>query len=282
MKQYLDLCKRILNEGTWVRHKRSGKNRLTVINADLEYDCSTGEIPVLTTKKTYWKPAIAEMLGYLRGYRNVKDFQAIGCNTWNANANADHWVNSQYCMAEGDMGRVYGVQGRHWTNFKQEHFDQLQTIYEKLGNGIDDGRLILTFHNPGELQMGCLPACMHTHTFSLIGKTLHLTSYQRSCDVPLGLPFNMIQTAFLLRIMAEITGNVAGKVYHKIVNAHIYDDQIQGIEEQIKRTPYLSPVLEINPEVGSLHYLENKFSIESDLNLVGYEHHPGIKFAFTT
>jgi thymidylate synthase len=283
MQQYLNLCNRILEEGVWEIHRRSGKKRLTVINADLEYDCSNGQIPVLTTKKTYWKPAIAEMLGYLRGYNYAWQFRDIGCNTWNANSNDNvAWLNNPERMGKDHMGRVYGVQGRRWLNYRGDTFDQLKSIYEKLGNGIDDGRLILTFHNPGELDLGCLPACMHTHTFSLVGKTLHLTSYQRSCDVPLGLPFNMIQTAFLLRIMAEITGNVAGKVYHKIVNAHIYDDQIQGIEEQVKRTPYPSPVLEINPEVGSLEYLEKQFSIESDLNLVGYEHHPGIKFAFTT
>jgi thymidylate synthase len=283
MNQYQNLCIRILETGKWVLHERSGKRRLTVINADLEYDCSNGQIPVLTTKKTYWKPAIAEMLGYLRGYSYASQFRAIGCNTWNSNTNENKaWLANENRDGKDHMGRVYGVQGRRWVNYKLQTFDQLKNIYDKLSVGLDDGRLILTFHNPGEIHLGCLPACMHTHTFSLEGNTLHLTSYQRSCDVPLGLPFNMIQTAFLLRIMAEITGNVAGKVFHKIVNAHIYEDQLSGILEQIERVPYPAPTLEINPEVNSLEYLEYKFSIASDLNLVGYEHHPPIKFAFTT
>lgn len=282
MKQYLDLCNRVLEEGTWVVHKRSGKGRLTVIDVNLEYDCSEGKMPILTTKKTYWKSAIAEMLGYLRGYRNVKDFNIIGCHTWDANANNEQWLTNSSRQGDGDMGRVYGVQGRRWLNFAGERTDQLKNIYDKLCRGEDDARLILTFYNPGEVDMGCLPACMHTHTFSLVEGTLFLTSYQRSCDIPLGLPFNMIQCAWLLRVMAEITGHKAGKVFHKIVNAHIYEDQIEGIKEQITREPYDSPTLEMSPEIGSLEYLEKHLDISRDHNLVGYKYHEPIKFPFTT
>lgn len=282
MKQYLELCTRILQEGVWVNHKRSGKRRLTVINADLEYDCSDGTLPILTTKKVNWKSAIAEMLGYVRGYQSAAQFRAIGTKTWDANANQNkEWVNNPHRLGVDDMGRVYGVQGRSWLNPEGLSIDQLKNIYVKLREANDDGRLIMTFHNPGELDRGCLPACMYTHTFSLVDRTLHLTSYQRSCDVPLGLPFNMIQTAWLLRIMAEITAKKPGKVFHKIVNAHIYEDQIDGIEEQLKRKPYESPILNINPLVGSLRDVETWLSVDFDHNLMNYRHHPAIKFPFT-
>ena len=208
MKQYLDLCQRIVDEGVWVENKRTGKRCLTVINADLEYNVGVNEFPLITTRKSYWKAAIAELLGYLRGYDNAAQFRAIGCNTWNANANDNEaWLANPYRKGEDDMGRVYGVQGRHWRNSEGKEFDQLRKIYNNLRNGIDDRGEILTFYNPGEFHMGCLRPCMHTHTFSLLGDTLYLTSTQRSCDVPLGLNFNQIQVFTLFALMAQITGH---------------------------------------------------------------------------
>lgn len=223
MKQYLALCQRIIDEGEWVENKRTGKRCLTVINADLEYDVAHNQFPLITTRKSYWKAAIAEMLGYLRGYDNAADFRAIGCKTWDANANDnDDWLNNPHRQGEDDMGRVYGVQGRRWQKPDGSTLDQLQKIADHLKQGIDDRGEILTFYNPGEFEMGCLRPCMHTHTFSVLGDTLYLTSYQRSCDVPLGLNFNQVQVFFLLKIMAQISGLKPGKAYHKIVNAHIF------------------------------------------------------------
>lgn len=194
MKQYLDLCQRIVDEGVWVENERTGKRCLTVINADLEYNVGANEFPLVTTRKSYWKAAIAELLGYLRGYDNAAQFRAIGCNTWNANANENGaWLANPHRKGEDDMGRVYGVQGRHWRNSEGKEFDQLRKIYDDLREGIDDRGEILTFYNPGEFDMGCLRPCMHTHTFSLVGDTLYLTSSQRSCDVPLSQNFNQIQ-----------------------------------------------------------------------------------------
>lgn len=113
MKQYLQLCQRIIDEGVWVENERTGKRCLTVINADLTYDVGANEFPLITTRKSYWKAAIAELLGYLRGYDNAAQFRAIGCNTWNANANENQaWLTNPYRKGEDDMGRVYGVQGR--------------------------------------------------------------------------------------------------------------------------------------------------------------------------
>jgi len=212
MKQYLDLCRRIVNEGEWVANERTGKRCLTVINADLEYDVANNQFPLITTRKSYWKAAIAEFLGYIRGYDNAADFRKLGTKTWDANANENAaWLANPHRKGTDDMGRVYGVQGRAWRKPNGETIDQLRKIVNNLSRGIDDRGEILTFFNPGEFDLGCLRPCMHTHTFSLVGDTLHLTSYQRSCDVPLGLNFNQIQVFTFLALMAQIEGNILGE-----------------------------------------------------------------------
>tara|TARA_R110001632_G_scaffold231498_2_gene370227 strand:+ start:140 stop:790 length:651 start_codon:yes stop_codon:yes gene_type:complete len=191
MKQYLELCQRIVDEGQWVENKRTGTRCLTVINADLEYDVANNQFPMITTRKSYYKAAIAELLGYLRGYDSAAQFREIGCKTWDANANDNNaWLNNPNRKGEDDMGRVYGVQGRGWQRPDGSTLDQLSKVINNLKNGIDDRGEIITFYNPGEFELGCLRPCMHTHTFSLLGDTLYLTSYQRSCDVPLLLPYN--------------------------------------------------------------------------------------------
>lgn len=282
MKPYLDLCQRIIDEGQWVENKRTGVRCLTVINADLEYDVGNNQFPLITTRKSFYKAAIAELLGYLRGYDNAAQFREIGCNTWNANANENQaWLNNPYRKGEDDMGRVYGVQGRSWQRPDGTHLDQLKKVVNNLKNGIDDRAEIITFYNPGEFEMGCLRPCMHTHTFSLLGDTLHLTSYQRSCDVPLGLNFNQVQCFVLLALMARITGHKAGKAYHKIVNAHIYENQLPLMRDvQLKREPFSSPSLFINPKIQSLEDLET-WVTSDDFILEGYQCHEAIKYPFT-
>lgn len=282
MKPYLDLCQRIIDEGQWVENKRTGVRCLTVINADLEYDVGNNQFPLITTRKSFYKAAIAELLGYLRGYDNAAQFREIGCNTWNANANENQaWLNNPYRKGEDDMGRVYGVQGRSWQRPDGTHLDQLKKVVNNLKNGIDDRAEIITFYNPGEFEMGCLRPCMHTHTFSLLGDTLHLTSYQRSCDVPLGLNFNQVQCFVLLALMARISGHKAGKAYHKIVNAHIYENQLTLMRDvQLKREPFASPSLFINPKIQSLEDLET-WVTSDDFTLEGYQCHEAIKYPFT-
>ncbi|UXI00839.1 thymidylate synthase [Photobacterium sp. TY1-4] len=282
MKQYLALCQRIVDDGVWVENERTGKRCLTVVNADLSYDVANNQFPLITTRKSFWKAAIAELLGYLRGYDSAAQFRAIGCNTWNANANENEaWLNNPHRQGEDDMGRVYGVQGRRWQKPDGSTVDQLRKIVDDLSRGIDDRGEILTFYNPGEFDRGCLRPCMHTHTFSLLGDTLHLTSYQRSCDVPLGLNFNQVQVFTLLALMAQITGHKPGQAYHKIINAHIYEDQLPLMRDvQLKREPFPSPQLKINPEIRSLDDLETWVTLD-DFEVTGYQHHEAIKYPFS-
>lgn len=282
MKQYLDLCRRIIEEGEWVENQRTGKRCLTVINADLAFDVAANEFPLVTTRKSYWKAAIAELIGYLRGYDNAARFRQLGARTWDANANRNPaWLDNTHRKGEDDMGRVYGVQGRSWQKPDGGHIDQLRKIFDNLKQGIDDRGEILSFYNPGEFHLGCLRPCMHTHTFSLLGGRLYLTSYQRSCDVPLGLNFNMVQVFTLLKLMAQITGHQPGMAYHKIVNAHIYEDQLALMRDvQLKREPYPAPQLHINPQIKSLEDLETWVTLD-DFEVTGYQHHEPINYPFS-
>ena len=282
MKQYLDLCRRIIEEGHWIENQRTGKRCLTVINADLTYNVADNELPLVTTRKSYWKSAIAELIGYLRGYSSAAEFRKLGTKTWDANSNDNEaWLNNPYRKGEDDMGRVYGVQGRSWQKPDGGHVDQLKKIVDNLSAGTDDRGEILSFYNPGEFHMGCLRPCMHTHTFSLLGDTLYLTSYQRSCDVPLGQNFNQVQVFTLLKLMAQITGNKPGFAYHKIVNAHIYEDQLELMRDvQLKREPYPSPQLHINPDIKSLEDIETWVTLD-DFEVAGYQSHEPIAYPFS-
>ncbi|MEY3018533.1 MAG: thymidylate synthase [Pseudomonadota bacterium] len=281
MKQYLALCQRIIDSGTWIENVRTGIRCLTVINADLEYNVGDNEFPLITTRKSFYKAAIAELLGYLRGYDSAAQFRDIGCNTWNANANENTaWLNSPHRKGEDDMGRVYGVQGREWRKHDGSSLDQLRKIVDNLSKGIDDRGEILTFYNPGEFELGCLRPCMHTHQFSLLGDTLYLNSFQRSCDVPLGLNFNQIQCFVLLALMAQITGYKAGVAYHKIVNAHIYENQVDLMRDvQLQREPFAPPRLTINPAIKSLEDIETWVTTD-DFTVEGYQCHDPIKYPF--
>ena len=282
MKQYLELGKRIVNEGVWVANVRTGKRCLTLINATLEYDVGAGQFPLVTTRRAYCKSAIAELLGYLRGYDSAAQFRAIGTKTWDANANANQaWLANPHRKGEDDMGRVYGVQGRHWRKPDGTELDQLAKIVNNLSQGIDDRGEILTFWNPGEFEEGCLRPCMHTHTFSLLDGTLHMTSLQRSNDFCLGHVFNQVQCYVLLALMAQITGNKPGKVLHVINNVHIYEDQLELFKVvQLNRDPFPLPKLWINPEIRTLEDLETWVTTD-DFRVEHYEYHPAIVYPFS-
>ncbi|MBU2897200.1 thymidylate synthase [Vibrio hepatarius] len=282
MKQYLDLCQRTLDHGEWVENERTGKRCLTVINADLTYNIALNQFPLVTTRKSFWKAAVAELLGYIRGYDNADDFRKLGTKTWDANANQNLvWLNNPYRKGTDDMGRVYGVQGRSWTKPDGGSVDQLRKIVDDLTRSVDDRGEILNFYNPGEFHMGCLRPCMYNHHFSLLGDTLYLNSTQRSCDVPLGLNFNMVQVYVFLAVMAQITGKKAGLAYHKIVNAHIYEDQLELMRDiQLKREPLKAPTFHINPEIKSLEDLETWVTLD-DFWVEGYEYHDPIQYPFS-
>lgn len=282
MKQYLDLCQRIVDQGVWVDNKRTGKRCLTVIDADLTYNVKEGEFPLVTTRKSFYKSAIAEIIGYIRGYDSAADFRQLGTKTWDANANDNaDWLANPHRKGTDDCGFIYGKVGRNFPKVGGGSIDLLRKIVDDLSNGVDDRGEIYTFYHPGAFHMGCLRPCMYSHHFSLLGDTLYLNSTQRSCDVPLGLNFNMVQVYFFLAIMAQITGNKPGLAFHKIVNAHIYEDQLELMRDvQLKREPLSPPKLIINPDIKSLEDLETWVTMD-DFKIEGYEHHPSIQYPFS-
>lgn len=282
MKQYLELCQRLIDEGVWVDNKRTGKRCLTVINADLTYQVDKQAFPLVTTRKSFWKSAIAELLGYIRGYDNAADFRKLGTKTWDANANDNpDWLNNPNRKGTDDCGFIYGKVGRNFPKPNGGSVDLLRNIVNDLSNGIDNRGEIFTFYHPGVFDLGCLRPCMYSHHFSLLDDTLYLNSTQRSCDVPLGLNFNMVQVYFFLAIMAQITGHKPGQAFHKIVNAHIYEDQYDLMKDvQLKREPLPSPKLIINPDIKSLEDLETWVSLD-DFAVEGYQHHESIKYPFS-
>lgn len=292
MRQYLELCHRIIGEGEWINNERTGKRCRTIINADLQYDMRDHRLPILTTKEVDWKQAIGEFLGYLKGYNNAAQFRALGCNTWNANANeTEAWLANPVRVGEDDMGRCYGPQLRRWRglgeyasiagSFPLKTYDQLQIVYDDLRRGIDNRGEIMTFWNPGELHLGCLRPCLHTHHFSLMNGVLYLHSYQRSDDTPLGHPYNQIQCGMFLMLMAQITENMAGIAYHKIVNAHIYEDQLDiMVNTQLDRVPYDLPRLVINPNIKTLKDV-TEWVTPADFELEGYCYYPAVKYPFS-
>lgn len=282
MDQYLNLCQRIVNEGVWVENERTGKRCLTVINHDLTYDISANNFPLVTTRKSFWKAAIAEIIGYLRGYDNAADFRSIGTKTWDANANQNEaWLNNPHRKGTDDCGFIYGKVARNFPKPDGGSVDLLKKVVEDLSQGKDDRGEIITFYHPGAFHMGCLRPCMYSHHFSILGGELYLNSTQRSCDVPLGLNFNMVQVYVLLALMAQITGLKPGKAYHKLVNCHIYEDQLALMRDvQLKRVAYPSPKLNINPDIKSLEDIETWVTMD-DFSVAGYEHHPAIQYPFS-
>lgn len=272
--QYAQLGNRILKEGIMVHNERTGKNCLTIINADLHY--SPNLFPIVTTRKSYWKAAIAELLGYIRGYDSAEDFRKLGTPTWDANANLNEaWLANPSRRGKDHMGLVYGALARNYPSFTTNgamHFkDVLRELVEKLQDHNDDRGLILNFWNDGVFDIGCLRPCMYSHHFSILKGTLYLNSTQRSCDVPLGLNFNMVQVYAFMAIMAQISGLERGECYHKLVNTHVYEDQLELFKEEMSRTPTNAmPQLKINPEIKTLADLETWVTVD-DFEVVGYD-----------
>lgn len=307
-EEYVRQCTNILTYGKWKLNERTGKNCLFYLGDMGKYDLSTGKFPLLTTKLIYTKQMVAELLGFIRGYDNAKQFRDLGCNFWNENANkSKHWLENSNRKGEDDLGRIYGVQARKWqssikknSNFVHtlnenhnvifndpfnenvtyvESIDQLKNVIEKLSKGIDDRRLIVTHWNPGELDKMALAPCHMFYQFGIRDGYLDLCMYQRSADYPLGVPMNIASYALLLRLIAQITGLKAGIFTHFLWNMHIYEDQVELLKEQLTREPFEAPELWINPEIKSLKDLET-WVTPNDFRVINYNHHPAIKYLF--
>lgn len=268
MKQYLDGLRHVLENGVDVMD-RTGVGTRKVLGMQMRYDLQKG-FPAVTTKKLAFKSMTAELLWFISGSNDVKELNKLGSKIWDANAYADYWTPK--AKFKGDVGRVYGVQWRHWRTPDGKEIDQLAEVVDKLKNNPHDRRIILSAWNVGELDQMALPPChMFTQFFVANGK-LSAQMYQRSCDMFLGVPFNIASYSLLIHMLAQVTGLEVGEFVHVLGDAHIYQNHFEQVKEQLTRTPTALPTLKLNPAIKNI----DDFTMD-DIALENYVHAPSIK-----
>ncbi|MBU1292581.1 thymidylate synthase [Patescibacteria group bacterium] len=268
---YLDLLKQIMDTGV-DRSDRTGTGTRALFGLQMKFNMQDG-FPALTTKKLAFKAVKSELLWFLEGSgdeNRLKELNSSERTIWSANAQADYWTPK--AKFPGDLGRVYGVQWRHWKRPDGSEVDQIADLIEQIKKDPYSRRLILTAWNPGELEQMALPPCHMFSQFFVADGKLSLLMHQRSCDMFLGVPFNIASYSLLLHMVAQATGLVAHEFIHSLGDAHIYHTHFDAVQEQLTRTPYAFPTLSLNPEVKDITGFTMK-----DIKLVGYESHPTIK-----
>ena len=269
MKQYLEALNYIINNGT-DRPDRTGVGTRAVFGMQMRYNMSDG-FPVVTTKKFAFNTMKAELLWFLSGSSDVKVLQKLGSHIWDANAEAPYWVKK--ARFPGDLGRVYGVQWREWKTFYSDiPRDQIKDVIERIKINPNDRRLIITAWNPEDLERMALPPCHVLSQFFVADGKLSLQMYQRSCDMFLGVPFNITSYSLLLHMVAQVTGLKAGEFIHTLGDTHIYLNHFNQVREQLAREPMSLPKLWLNPDIKNI----DDFKMD-DIKLLDYMSHPSIK-----
>ncbi len=267
MRQYLDALRHILEHGT-DKPNRTGVDTRGVFGMQMRYDLSQG-FPATTTKRLAMKSVTAELLWFIKGSSDNNELEALGSKIWRANAEAPYWKPK--AKFEGDLGRVYGVQWRHWRKPDGTEIDQLAQVIEKIKTDPTDRRLILTAWNPGELDQMALPPChMFSQLYVADGK-LSLQMYQRSCDMFLGVPFNIASYSLLLHMVAQVCDLEPGEFVHTLGDAHIYHNHFDQVREQLTREPKPLPALHLNPTIKNIE----DFTM-ADIELHDYAYEPAI------
>lgn len=267
MKQYLDVLKDIYENGDDVEG-RNGKTR-KLFAKQMRFNLQDG-FPAVTTKKLAFKQVVAELIWFIKGSSDNNELNEMGCHIWDANAEADYWKPK--AKFDGDLGRVYGVQWRHWQKPDGAEVDQLADVIERIKTNPNDRRLIVSAWNPGELELMALPPCHMMFQFFVANDKLSLHMYQRSCDMFLGVPFNIASYSLLLAMVAQETGLKAHECVLTLGDAHIYHDHFEAVEKQLERTPHPLPQLSLNPEIKSIFDFKPE-----DIQLENYEHDKTIK-----
>lgn len=280
MKSYLADLQFILEHGE-ERLDRTGTGTVGVFGLQTRYDLREG-FPAVTTKRLAWRAMLSELLWFIEGSGDERRLAEILHGTrapekktiWTANAEAEYWKPK--AMSEGDLGRVYGVQWRRWTNYLAYHTDQLIQLIEGIKRDPYSRRHILTAWNPGELDQMALPPCHIMSQFYVNNRgELSCQLYQRSGDYPLGIPFNIASYSVLTHMIAQVCGLSVGEFIHNVGDAHIYQNQIPAVLEQLNRDPLPSPTLWLNPTVTDI----TKFTMD-DVKLLNYQHHSAIEIPF--
>ncbi len=277
MKQYLDILKKIMDEGS-DRQGRYGATR-AMFAVPMRFRMKDG-FPAMTTKKLAFRSVAAELLWFISGSSDNKELNRLGCHIWDANGNADYWKPK--AEFEGDLGRVYGVQWRHWRKPDGTQVDQLKEVIERIKKDPYDRRLIVTAWNPGEINQMALPPCHMIFQFFVADGRLSLHMYQRSCDMFLGVPFNIASYALMLHIVARLTDLEPDELIITLGDAHIVHNHFDAVKEQMTREPFPLPTLWLNPTIKTLDDLNTTQIKEPNdiynlVKLVNYQSHPAIK-----
>ncbi|WP_144719643.1 thymidylate synthase [Agrococcus jejuensis] len=239
---------------------RTGTGTRSVFGRQLRYDLAEG-FPLVTTKRVHFKSVALELLWFLRGDSNVRWLQERGVTIW------DEWAD-----ADGDLGPVYGVQWRSWPTPSGESIDQLSQLVEQIRANPDSRRLIVSAWNPADIPSMALAPCHAFFQVFVADGRLSLQIYQRSADMFLGVPFNIASYALLTHMLAQQTGLEVGELVWTGGDCHIYDNHVEQVERQLSREPYPLPTLRFARTPDSI--LDYEYD---DIEVVGYEHHPGIK-----
>ncbi len=282
MKQYLDLLKHILENGTR-KDDRTNTGIISTFGYQMRFNLEDG-FPLLTTKKVHLKSVIHELLWFVRGDTSLKYLADNQVRIWNEwpyrnftlsedyhGESMDEYIekiknDSVFCEKHGNLGPVYGKQ---WRDFGG--YDQLMKVIEEIKHNPNSRRLIVSAWNPPQLKDMALPPCHLLYQFYVVDGKLSLQLYQRSGDAFLGVPFNIASYALLLMMVAEVTGLKAHEFVHTIGDAHIYMNHLDQVNLQLSRTPRQLPKMRIRHHENILDYVYEDFSLEE------YDPYPAIK-----
>jgi thymidylate synthase len=270
----------IINNGK-TRLDRTGVGTKSIFGTQSRYSLRNDTIPLITTKRVFWKGVVEELLWFIKGSTNAKELSSKGVKIWDANGSREfldkHGFNNR---EEGDLGPIYGFQWRHFgaqykdmhTNYSGEGVDQLKEVIHKIKTNPHDRRIIMSAWNPSDLNKMALPPCHAFVQFYVNDFELSCLLYQRSGDVGLGVPFNIASYSLLTHMIAHVTGLKAAEFIHTIGDAHIYLNHMNALEEQLSREPRKFPTLIIKNNTNDIDQFQ-----ASDFELKDYQPHPPIK-----
>jgi thymidylate synthase len=259
MRQYVDLLRHVLDNGVR-KADRTGTGTISVFGYQMRFDLQSG-FPLLTTKRVHLKSIVHELLWFLRGDTNIRYLKENGVTIW------DEWADEN-----GDLGPIYGYQWRSWPAPDGRHIDQIGRALEDIRNNPDSRRIIVSAWNVADLDRMALAPCHTFFQFYVAEGRLSCQLYQRSCDVFLGVPFNVASYALLTTMMAQVCDLVPGEFVWTGGDVHIYLNHLEQVNEQLSRTPRSLPTMRLNPAVRDLF----AFRFE-DFTLENYDPHPAIK-----
>ena len=276
--QYLQLISKVLEHGEY-RNDRTGTGTVSLFGETMRFDLST-HFPLLTTKRTYWKGIVEELLWFIRGSTNANELAAKNVKIWDGNGSRE-FLDSVGLSdnEEGDLGPVYGFQWRHFgADYKTMHdsydaqgIDQLQDVIDQIKNNPTSRRIIMTAWNPSALKKMALPPCHLMCQFYVNNGKLSCQMYQRSADIGLGVPFNIASYALLTCLIAHFTDLTPGEFIHVIGDAHVYTNHIDALKIQLTRKPYDFPTININNTPKTIYDVTS-----DDITLNNYRCHPKI------